>query len=103
LLTFLRFPAGHCWHLRTTNVIESVFAPAKVRTKRAKGAAFRAAGLAIGFKLVSSARGRWHQIRTPDWVRLVREGVRLRDRKIVPSRGPGVPLPEPEGLAACST
>lgn len=58
MLTFMRFPAEHWRHLRTTNVTENMFAPAKVRTKKTKGAGSRAAGLALAFKLVSSAQAR---------------------------------------------
>ena len=100
LLTFMAFPAEHWQHLRTSNVIESVFSPAKVRTKKTKGAGSRNAGLAMAYKLVSSAQKRWRKVNAPHLVRLVREGVRFKDGKIVPSAGPELP---PEGLAACPT
>ena len=103
LLTFMAFPAEHWQHLRTSNVIESVFSPAKVRTKKTKGAGSRAAGLAMAYKLVSSAQGRWRKVNAPHLVRLVREGVRFRDGKIVPSAGQELPQSVPEGLAAGST
>lgn len=101
LLTFMRFPTEHWQHLRTSNVIESVFSPAKVRTKKTKGAGSRTAGLAMAYKLVSSAQRRWRKVNAPHLVRLLREGVRFKDGKIVPSGGPELPLQEPEGLAAC--
>jgi transposase-like protein len=103
LLTFMRFPAEHWPHLRTSNVIESVFSPAKVRTKKTKGAGSRTAGLAMAYKLVSSAQQRWRKVNAPHLVRLVREGVRFKDGKIVPSAGSELPISNAEGSAACST
>jgi transposase-like protein len=103
LLTFMEYPAEHWQHLRTSNVIESVFSPAKVRTRKTKGAGSRAAGLAMAFKLVSSAQRRWRKVNAPHLVRLVREGVRFRDGQIVPSAGVRLPESPPEGTTACST
>lgn len=103
LLTFMRFPAEHWQHLRTSNVIESVFSPAKVRTKKTKGAGSRTAGLAMAYKLVSSAQQRWRKVNAPHLVRLIREGVRFKDGKVVPSAGSRMPQSAPEGHAACPT
>jgi transposase-like protein len=103
LVTFMRFPAEHWQHLRTSNVIESVFSPAKVRTRKTKGAGSRAAGLAMAYKLVSSAQQRWRKVNSPHLVRLLREGVRFQDGKIVPSVGSKQPISDAEGPAACST
>ena len=68
LLTFLDFPAEHWLHLRTTNVIESVFAPVKGRTRKTKGAGSRRAGLAMAFKLVEAGQSRWRKACTPHGV-----------------------------------
>lgn len=100
LLTFMRFPAEHWQHLRTSNVIESVFSPAKVRTRKTKGAGSRTAGLAMAYKLVSSAQRRWRKVNAPHLVRLLREGVRFKDGKIVPSAGSELPQAVPEECAA---
>jgi putative transposase len=100
LLTFFDFPAEHWLHLRSTNVIESVFSPAKVRTRKTKGAGSRKAGLAMAYKLVSSAQSRWRKINAPQLVRLVREGVQFQDGRIVtPPREPRNPF-EKERAAA---
>jgi len=97
----MRFPAEHWLHLRTSNVIESVFSPAKVRMRKTKGAGSRTAGLAMAHKLVSSAQRRWRKVNAPHLVRLVREGVRFRDGKIMPS-APLAPIESAMGgLAAC--
>ena len=65
-------------------MIESVFSPAKVRTRKTKGAGSRAAGLAMAYKLVASAQQRWRKFNAPHLVRLVREGVRFVDGRIAP-------------------
>ncbi len=103
LFTFMRYPAAHWLHLRTSNVIESVFSPAKVRTRKTKGAGSREAGLALAFKLVSTAQQRWRKVNAPQMVRLVREGVRFKDGQIVPMPSEKPPVIEPERVAACPT
>lgn len=101
LLTFRGFPAEHWLHLRTSNVIESVFSPAKVRTKKTKGAGSRTAGLAMAYKLIHSAQRSWRKVNAPHLVRLIREGVRFRDGQIVPSTGGEIPPLPLVGAAAC--
>jgi transposase-like protein len=88
LLTHFAFPKEHWRHLISTNVIESVFSPAKVRTRKTKGAGSRQAGLGMAFKLVETAQRRWRKVNAPHLVRLVREGVRFtgrRDRAVTPA------------------
>ncbi len=90
MVTFLDFPAEHWVHLRSTNVIESVFSPVKMRTRKTKGAGSRQAGLAMAFKLVQAGQRRWRKVNAPQLVRLVREGVWFQDGKIVAApRSPG--------------
>lgn len=93
LFAFMSFPAEHWQHLRSSNVIESIFAPAKTRTKKTKGAGSRKAGLAMAFKLIEGAQNRWRKINKPHLVRLVREGVQFKDGKIVPSAPEKTPQP----------
>ena len=59
LLRFYDFPAQHWMHLRTTNVIESVFATVRLRTEKTKGSGTRVACLTMVFKLMQSASRRW--------------------------------------------
>lgn len=66
LLTFFDFPAEHWLHLRSTNVIESVFATVRLRHRRTKGNGHRRACLAMVFKLVQAAQKRWHKLRGSD-------------------------------------
>jgi putative transposase len=55
LLVFFDFPAEHWLHVRTTNVIESVFATVRLRTEKTKGSGTRVACLTMVFKLMQSA------------------------------------------------
>ena len=62
LLVFYDFPAEHWLHLRTTNVIESVFATVRLRTEKTKGSGTRVACLTMVFKLMQSASRRWRAL-----------------------------------------
>jgi transposase-like protein len=59
LLAFYNFPAEYWRHLHTTNPIESTFAPVKARTDLTKGPESREAGMAMIYKLMEAAEGRW--------------------------------------------
>jgi transposase-like protein len=83
LLTFYDFPAEHWKHLRTTNPIESTFAPVRARTNLTKGPGSRDAGLAMVFKLIEAAEGRWRKINGHELVALVRAGAKFVDGKLV--------------------
>jgi putative transposase len=77
LLCFFDFPAEHWVHLKTSNPIESTFAPVRARTRVTKGPGSRAAGLAMAFKLLEAAQGRWRAVNGPHLVALVRAGARF--------------------------
>ena len=62
LLTFYDFPAEHWLHVRTTNVIESVFATVRLRTEKTKGSGTRVACLTMVFKLMQSASRHWRAL-----------------------------------------
>jgi transposase-like protein len=79
LLTFFDFPAQHWIHLRTSNAIESAFSTVKARTRKTRGAGSRKAGLALAFKLLEAAEGRWRRVNAPHLVALVRAGERFPD------------------------
>lgn len=93
LLRFMEFPAEHWIHLRTTNVIESVFAPAKGRAKKTKGAGSRKAGLAMAYKLITTGQRRWRKINAPHLLEMVQKGGRFKD-------GIAVPVPSRRGVPA---
>jgi len=83
LLAFYDFPAEHWIHLRTTNPIESTFAPVRARTNLTKGPGSRDAGLAMVFKLIEAAERRWRKVNGPELVALVRAGARFVNGKLV--------------------
>ena len=74
LLTFYDFPAEHWDHLRTSNLIESVFATVRHRTVRTKGALSQDTARLMVFKLVLAAAKTWRRRR----VESVAEGDRRR-------------------------
>src|SRR5919112_1203543 len=75
LLAFYDYPAEHWRHLRTTNPIESPFATVRARTNLTKGPGSREAGVAMIFKLLEAAEGRWRRLNGYRLVPLVRAGA----------------------------
>ena len=62
LLAFYDFPAEHCKHLCTTNVIESSFATVRHRTVRSKGCLSNKTALTMIFKLAEAAEKNWRRL-----------------------------------------
>jgi transposase-like protein len=83
LLTFYDYPAQHWVHLRTTNPIESTFAPVRARTDVTKGPGSRAAGLAMIYKLMEAAEGRWRRLNGHHLVALVRAGATFKNGELI--------------------
>jgi len=79
LTTFFDFPAEHWKHLRTTNVIESVFATVRLRERATRGAGSRTKGLLMGFKLLDMAQQRWRRLDGAHLLPLVGAGVKFVD------------------------
>jgi len=75
LLAFYDFPAEHWLHLRSTNVIESVFATVRLRTDKTKGTGTRIACLTMVYKLMESASRRWRALNGSDLLGDVIAGV----------------------------
>src|SRR5215468_10957072 len=75
LLAFYDFPAEHWLHLRTANVIESVFATVRLRTEKTKGSGTRVACLTMVFKLIESAARRWRALNGSPLLAEVLKGV----------------------------
>jgi putative transposase len=96
LLCFFDYPAEHWLHLRTTNPIQSTFSPVRARTRVTKGPGSRDAGLAMVFKLLEAAEGRWRAVNGPHLVALVRAGARFERGKRV-ERPEGKEAPD-EGI-----
>ncbi|SFH55729.1 Transposase, Mutator family, partial [Palleronia marisminoris] len=79
LLAFYDFPAAHWDHLRTSNPIESVFAPVRHRTVRTKGALSQKTAKLMVFKLVQAAAKKWRRLKGANQLPLVVEGVKFND------------------------
>lgn len=83
LMTFYQFPAAHWKHIRSTNVIESVFATVRLRTYKTKGMGTRNTTLAMTFKLIQEAEKRWRRIAKWRQLELVQAGRVFRDGELV--------------------
>jgi len=83
LMAFYRFPAAHWKHIRSTNVIESVFATVRLRTYKTKGLGTHRATLAMAFKLVQEAQITWRKIAKWQQLELVQAGRAFKDGVLV--------------------
>lgn len=79
LLAFFDFPAEHWDHIRSTNVIESVFATVRHRTVRTKGALSQATAKLMVFKLIRTAAKTWRRLKGDKLLPKVAEGVTFKD------------------------
>lgn len=85
LMAFYQFPAAHWKHIRSTNVIESVFATVRLRTYKTKGMGTHKATLAMTFKLLQEAQktwrriGKWQQLELVQAGRVFKNGVLVED------------------------
>jgi putative transposase len=79
LLAFYNFPAEHWKHIRTTNPIESVFATVRHRTGKTKGCLSRKTGLAMAFKLMMSAQGKWQKLNGANRMPEIIQGIAFID------------------------
>ena len=78
-LAFYNFPAEHWRHIRSTNVIESVFSTVRLRTYKTRGCCKEKSILSLVFKLVESASQRWQKLHSSNIIPLVLAGVKYRD------------------------
>ena len=83
LLSFYSFPAAHWKHIRSTNVIESVFSTVRLRTYKTKGMGTSTTTLAMAFKLIKEAEKGWHKITRWQQLELVRAGRVFKDGELV--------------------
>ena len=90
MFAFFDFPAAHWQHIRSTNVIESVFATVRLRTAKTKGCGTRTATLTMVFKLMQEAQKNWRKIARWNQLRLVREGRKFRDGVLLNNEGDAV-------------
>ncbi len=88
LLTFFDFPAAHWQHIRSTNVIESVFATVRHRTDRVKGCFTRDSLLALMFKLGEAAQKTWRKLRGYRQCAAILDGVKFKDGVALQAKPP---------------
>lgn len=79
LLAFYEFPTEHWQRLRTTNTIESTFATVRHRTTRTRNCVSRLSFLGLASKLIEEAEKTWRRINGPEKIKLLLEGVALKD------------------------
>jgi putative transposase len=79
LLAFHDVPAAHWKHIRTTNPIESTCATVRHRTRKTKGCLSRKTGLAMAFKLMISAQGKWRKLDGANRMPEIIEGIEFKD------------------------
>ena len=66
MVTFYRFPKEHWKHLRTTNVVESLFAALRLRTDAAKRYKKVENATAVIWKMLLLAEQRFHRLDAPE-------------------------------------
>ncbi len=82
-LAFYDFPAEHWRHIRSTNVIESVFSAVRLRTYKTRGCCKEKSILSLVFKLVDSASHRWQKLHSSNIIPLVLSGMKYQDGVLV--------------------
>jgi putative transposase len=79
LLTYFDFPKEHWRHLKTTNPIESPFAPVKSRIRRAKRLLRHWSALGLVYRLLMDQQTRWFRLTAPNLAADVVVGAKYRD------------------------
>jgi putative transposase len=79
LLAFFHFPAEHWDHLRTANLVESVFATVRHRTVRTKGALSQKTARLMVFKLIMAASRTWRRLKGENRLPMVVAGIKFTD------------------------
>jgi putative transposase len=79
LVTFYQFPREHWRHLRTTNVVESPFATARLRTGAAKRFKKVDSATAIIWKLLQVAEQTFRRLNAPELLPAVYAGAKYVD------------------------
>jgi putative transposase len=81
LFTYMQFPKQHWPSIKSTNVIESIFASVKIRTNAAKRIPSRESALYLVFKLVTAQQQRFRKINA---YKLVNETINQLKLKSTP-------------------
>ena len=79
LTTYFSFPKEHWIHIKTTNPVESPFAPIKVRLNKAKRMMNEVSAMGLVFQLMLKRQAKWRRINYPELAAMVIAGVKYRD------------------------
>jgi transposase-like protein len=79
LLTYFDYPAAHWQSIKTTNPIESIFSPVRLRTNATRRIKSVHSALYLIFQLITRAQQRWRSINAPEMVQKVIEGSQFKD------------------------
>ena len=85
-MTYYSYPQPHWVSIKTTNPIESIFAPVKLRTNAAKRIKSPRSALFLIFQLILRAQLRWRKINSPELIEKVIQGVKFEDGQEVKSK-----------------
>jgi putative transposase len=79
MVIFYQFPREHWKHLRTTNPVESPFAALRLRTDAAKRYKKVDNAMAVLWKMLMVAEGRFRKLDAPERMKQVYLGIQFRD------------------------
>jgi len=79
LLTYFGYPQAHWQSLKTTNPIESIFSPVKLRTNAARRIKSPRSALYLIYALIIRAQKRWRKINAPELINDVMAGVKFEN------------------------
>lgn len=86
LLTYFSYPQAHWQSLKTTNPIESIFSPVKLRTNAARRIKSPRSALYLVYALIIRAQKRWRKINAPELINDVIAGVKFENGIKIKSR-----------------
>jgi transposase-like protein len=79
LLTFFNFPGEHWLHIRTSNVLESLFSTVRLRTNKTRGMCSAQSIQTLVFKLIECATKKMRRINGAERLLELRKGVKFID------------------------
>ena len=83
MVTFYAFPKEHWRHVRTTNPVESPFAALRLRTDAAKRYKRVDRVIAVIWKMLMVAEGRFRRLKAPALMKVVYQGARYKDGVVI--------------------
>ena len=83
MVTFYAFPKEHWRHIRTTNPVESPFAALRLRTDAAKRYKRVDRAIAVIWKMLMVAEGKFRRLKAPALMKVVYQGARYKDGIVI--------------------